>query len=198
MWSDQQEKEYTKKYLAQIIQIAGEIKETYDQNTDGKEDLGNIGIVLNNKMVEIYQIYARNNVSYAPSALKNVIFFYLTDLTLDAINKLQEYVDVFAVNIDKINAQEETLEILAQANEKLQEYREFSDKIFAFDINRDIVHAVEKDIEHSQEIGREGGYDRYLENPAELINNYNQELESLGMTTRVPMSLIENKDTFKH
>ena len=56
---------------------------------------------------------------------------------------------------------------------------------------------MEKDIERWQEIGREGGYDVYLENPTEVIEHYNQELESLGMTTRIPMSVVENKDDFR-
>ena len=148
-------------------------------------------------MIEIYQIYARNNVSYVQSGLKSVILSYLTDIVLDATNKLQEYTDIYNVDIDKINTKEEAPKIIAQARTKLQEYKKLTDKVFEFDINRDIVDAVEKDIERWQEIGREGGYDVYLENPTEVIEHYNQELESLGMTTRIPMSVVENKDDFR-
>ncbi|HIT22456.1 MAG TPA: hypothetical protein IAB56_05800 [Candidatus Scybalousia intestinigallinarum] len=193
MWDDQQEKEFR----SELIQKVSNTKEEINRNTNGEDDIENIGIIFNNKMIEIYQIYARNNVSYVQSGLKSVILSYLTDIVLDATNKLQEYTDIYNVDIDKINTKEEAPKIIAQARTKLQEYKKLTDKVFEFDINRDIVDAVEKDIERWQEIGREGGYDVYLENPTEVIEHYNQELESLGMTTRIPMSVVENKDDFR-
>lgn len=196
MWSDQQEKEKEKEFRTELIQKVDHTKEAINRNTNGGDNIENIGITFNNKMIEIYQIYARNNISYVQSTLKGVILPYLTDLVLDATNKLQEYIDIYNVDIDNISTKEEASRIIAQAKTKLQEYKKLTDKVFEFDINRDIVDAVEKDIERWREIGREGGYNVYSKNPTEVIEHYNQELESLGMTTRIPMSVVENKDEF--
>lgn len=112
MWSDQQEKEKEKEFRTELIQKVDHTKEAINRNTNGGDNIENIGIIFNNKMIEIYQIYARNNISYVQSTLKGVILPYLTDLVLDATNKLQEYIDIYNVDIDNISTKEEASRLL--------------------------------------------------------------------------------------
>ena len=192
MWTDQQELELERQQRSRLIQKVNDIKATIEQHTDRKATIGNIGITYNNRMVEFYQNCARCNISYIQSSLRRVISSYLMDVVINAINELQDYINCFDIKIDETNVQEEASKILSQANPKLQEYEKLSDEVFSFDINKDIVKAVEKDIEIHEQIEKDGGYNFYSDHPESIIEQYNRELEALGMTTRIPSSVIEN------
>ena len=192
MWTDQQELELERQQRSRLIQRVNDVKVTLEQHTDRKATIGNIGITYNNKMVEFYQNCARCNISYIQSSLRRVISSYLMDVVINALNELQDYINCFDIKIDETNAQEEASEILNQANPKLQEYEKLSDEVFNFDLNKDIIKAVEKDIEIHEQIEKEGGYNYYSDHPESVIEQYNQELEALGMTIRIPITVIEN------
>ena len=195
MWTDQQEIEREKEFRTDFVQKVYDIKKSIEKLTGGNYAISNIGIILNNKMVEIYQIYKKSHVSYAKSSLRIVLSFYFSEVVLEAERSLQEYADNLSANISKIsatNTKEELSEVLNQANPKLQEYEKLSDEVFNFDLNKDIIKAVEKDIEIHEQIEKEGGYNYYSDHPESVIEQYNQELEALGMTIRIPITVIEN------
>ena len=101
-WDDEKEKQLLFDKVQTIMDKIGNITLEIQKNTNGKVKLGNIGITFNNKIIEILQIYSKNNVTFYNSKLKNVIMFYLENIMLEALKELQSYLDLFNVKVKNL------------------------------------------------------------------------------------------------
>ena len=173
----------------------GDITLEIQKNTNGKVKLGNIGITFNNKIIEILQTYSENNVTFYNSKLKNVIIFYLEDIMLEALKELQSYLDLFNVKVKKIGTKKQAQSIIEQSKPILSKYTDLRQRLFDFSIDKDIIRAVLKHIEFNKENALNGGFDYYRDNPESIIQDYNKELQALGINTKIPQSILDYENS---
>ena len=144
-----------------------------------KDKIPNIGITLNNKMVDIIQILKNHNISINNSALYRLIKGYLFYLVAQAITYLEKYTKLM-LSVSSKTSSEEAKNIIAQAREILENYLKIDEQIYNFDIAKDIQEALNNAIEFYTQNGEIGGYDLYKDNPT-VIQSYNTELTAIGI-----------------
>lgn len=157
-----------------------------------KDKVPNIGITLNNKMVEIIQILRKYKIPINKSRLYRLITEYLFTLVSKAINYLEEYAKLM-LNISPKISSEEAKNIIIQAKEILDNYQRIDDKIFDFDIAKDIQEALENSIEFYTRNGEIGGYDLYKYDPT-TIPSYNAELATIGINKTLVNPNVDIKE----
>ena len=136
----------------------------------------NIGLYSGNKMRSMYKRFKNSNIDYTDSLVNEAIEHYIVhqndnalidlNLFLIKLNNLIEYSKSKKLLIDFINESEE-----------LKEYRELSQKVYEFDIESNVIDAIEYTLENATIIV---GYDING-----LIDEYNLELEKLGINKKV-------------
>lgn len=194
-WDDEKEKQLLFDKVQTIMDKIGNITLEIQKNTNGKVKLGNIGITFNNKIIEILQIYSKNNVTFYNSKLKNVIIFYLEDIMLEALKELQSYLDLFNVKVKKFGTKKQAQSIIEQSKPILSKYTDLRQKLFDFNIDKDIIQAVLKHIEFNKENALDGGFDYYINNPESIIKDYNMELQALGINAEIPQSILNYENS---
>ena len=194
-WDDEKEKKLLFDKVQTIMDKIGNITLEIQKNTKGKVKLGNIGITFNNKIIEILQIYSKNNITFYNSKLKNVIMFYLEDIMLEALKKLQSYLDLFNVKVKKFGTKNQAQSIIEQSKPILSKYTDLRQKLFDFSIDKDIIRAVLKHIEFNKESALDGGFDYYINNPESIIKDYNMELQALGINAEIPQSILNYENS---
>lgn len=190
-WNDEKEKKLLFDKVQTIMDKIGDITLEIQKNTNGQVKLGNIGITFNNKIIEILQTYSENNVTFYNSKLKNVIIFYLEDIMLEALKELQSYLDLFNVKVKKFGTKKQAQSIIEQSKPILSKYTDLRQKLFDFNIDKDIIRAVLKHIEFNKENALNEGFDYYTNNPESIIQDYNKELQTLGINTEIPPSILD-------
>lgn len=143
-----------------------------------KHQLYNIGITINNKLVEIIQLYRRKKLTIEGSPLFfNLIVPYFISIFEEAIRLFQEYINMTVeANTYYINYEKKDF-CLKRARASLDAYRRLDDKVFDFSLSQDIDEALNVVAKEHQAIGLKGGYDLYKD----ITNKQNQELKSLGI-----------------
>lgn len=194
-WNDEKEKKLLFDKVQTIMDKIGDIILEIQKNTNGKVKLGNIGITFNNKIIEILQTYSENNVTFYNSKLKNVIIFYLEDIMLEALKELQSYLDLFNVKVKKFGTKKQAQSIIEQSKPILLKYTDLRQKLFDFNIDKDIIRAVLKHIEFNKENALNGGFDYYTNNPESIIKDYNMELQALGINAEIPQSILNYENS---
>lgn len=194
-WDDEKEKQLLFDKVQTIMDKIGNITLEIQKNTNGKVKLGNIGITFNNKIIEILQIYSKNNVTFYNSKLKNVIMFYLEDIMLEALKELQNYLDLFNVKVKKFRTKNQAQSIIEQSKPILLKYTDLRQKLFDFSIDKNIIQAVLKHIEFNKENALDGGFDYYINNPESIIKDYNMELQALGINAEIPQSILNYENS---
>lgn len=194
-WNDEKEKKLLFDKVQTIMDKIGDITLEIQKNTNGKVKLGNIGITFNNKIIEILQTYSENNVTFYNSKLKNVIIFYLEDIMLEALKELQNYLDLFNVKVKKFGTKKQAQSIIEQSKPILSNYTDLRQRLFDFSIDKDIIRAVLKHIEFNKENALNGGFDCYINNPESIIQDYNKELQALGINTEIPQSILDHENS---
>lgn len=164
-------------------------------------EIGNIAIIYNNKMVEIIQLFKKNNVPLADSELRITIECYLKTLYDEAVDKLTELTKVLK-KIDEINKKiysnniyilqrinlmmsKKVLDgLTGEKNRLLREYKEREDKIFRFDIEKDLPRIFVEErffFDRMEEV-----VNRFNDGEERFINNCNIDLRNLGMKIQLP------------
>ena len=174
-----------------LIKKVGQIVNSIDLPTY-KDKVPNIGITLNNKMVEIIQILRKYKISINDSTLYRLINGYLFDLVSKSISYLEEYARLMLSISSKISS-EEAQNIITQAKEILDNYRRIDDKIFDFDIAKDIQEALDNSIEFYTKNDEIGGYNLYKDDPT-IIPSYNAELATIGVNKTLINPNVDFKD----
>lgn len=193
-WNDEKEKEVIFSKAGQLMDNIGEIILEIEKNTDGKVVFGNIGITFNNKLIEIFQLYSKNNITFYNSKLKFVILFYLEEIVLKAMKDLEDYLNMFDVKIRKFGLKKQAQNIIEASKEKVQDYKDLRSKLFDFDISKDIIEAVKQHIVFNEINGKSGGYDLYEDRGNEVILEYNEELRALGFDIQIPLSVFSERN----
>lgn len=189
------------KYLA-CIKVLYDVEEIIDRinsiirllknNSLDYISIPNIGITYNNKLIEIIHIYKRNGVDVSNSSLILVISRYLQEILEEALKCIDSYAKVIEKRTDNYDFNKQAISIVDEAEKFLKVYRELDQKIFDFSIERDIVLAVQSDIEFFKKVGNDGGYDLY-QNDSGVIDSYNSELSTLGFTNTIPQINISSE-----
>ena len=73
-----------------LIDSVGDMLQRIEEKTNHSVTLSNIGMLYNDKLVEIMQIYNRNNVAVYQSLLFTLIHKYLSDLVSLAIKNIEK------------------------------------------------------------------------------------------------------------
>ena len=189
-WNDEKEKKLLFDKVQTIMDKIGDIALEIQRSTNGQVNIGNIGITFNNKIIELLQIYSKNNVTFYNSKLKSVILFYLEDIMFEALNELQDYLKLFDVKVKRFGTSKQAQSIISQSKPMLSKYGELRQKLFDFNIDKDIIKAVLKHIEFNKENALHGGFDYYSNDPTSIIQDYNKELKSLGMSAEIPLEIL--------
>lgn len=140
-----------RKTINQIIEMVTNLKLK-------KIPIQNIGFILNNKINEIGRFYKEKNLSLFDSLTYEAIEYYLGSITNQAIIYLQEYLKTFEKSI-------------------LKEYKANCEKLFDFDIEKDLPLALFIRIEQEL-INVAIPYYTKMDNKTKT--NCNEEIECLG------------------
>lgn len=195
-WNDEKEQKVLFDKVQKIMDKIGKIKLELDKNTNGQVNIGNIGITFNNKIIELLQVYSKNNVTFYNSKLKNVILFYLEDIMFEALNELQNYINLFDVKVKKIGTSKQAQDLSSKSKPMLSKYAELRQKLFDFSIDKDIIKAILKYIEFNKENALSGGFDYYSNNPTNIILDYNKELKELGINVEIPLDIFNYEEKY--
>ena len=114
---------------------------------------------------------------------------------LEALKELQSYLDLFNVKVKKFGTKKQAQSIIEQSKPILSKYTDLRQKLFDFNIDKDIIRAVLKHIEFNKENALNGGFDYYRDNPESIIQDYNKELQALGINTKIPQSILDYENS---
>ena len=157
-------------------------------------NLPNIGIQYNNKIVELIHFFENNNMDFYDSELFYPISTYLITLINKGMSCLEFCINYIEEEKSKITYFPKRNKIFRVCNSRIKEYKEIDDKVFSFDIEKDIINAVKCNISLSYLINRLMKTENSYEENLELINNCNDELEKLGLDTKIDESIAYNMD----
>ncbi len=107
-----------------------------------RKSLYNVGILYNNKISEIlHYYYARDIDFFTDGIVAGLVHEYLEKLTVDAMKILDKYMEENVDAVDKYSR------IKRSDNPGLQYYKEYCDKVFEFDITKDIPMVLKETIQ---------------------------------------------------
>ena len=143
--------------------------------------LPNIATTYNNKLVDIVALYRRNNMSFYSSHLKWPIEGYLLSYVDEATSILNRFTTLVSEASNTFPFSKKRAQIFDELQNLLKNYLDLDTKLYDFDISKDIVMAIDADIEHNKELEKKGEYNPYSSSADEIIKSYNDELKSLGI-----------------
>ena len=117
---------------------------------------------------------------------------------LEALKELQSYLDLFNVKVKKFGTKKQAQSIIEQSKPILSKYTDLRQRLFDFSIDKDIIRAVLKHIEFNKENALNGGFDCYINNPESIIQDYNKELQALGINTEIPQSILDYENSLSN
>ena len=179
-----------------IDEAIGIIKSSISDKKFCNKKIDNIAITYNNKLVEIFQFYKKNNVSLDESCLKYLFLNYLVEIlgkAIECTDRYSLYVQKIFEYVSRINKKnvlfrkiyisknKEFLEqLIDEVSEVLNEYCAYDNQIFKFDLAKDALKLYEDQQELFEkiesEVSKDGQKDVFLQ-------NCNKELKDLGIKT---------------
>ena len=136
----------------------------------------NIGLYSGNKMRSMYKRFKNSNIDYTDSLVNEAIEHYIVHQNDNALIDL----NLFLIKLHNLIGYSKSKKLLIDfinESEELKEYRELSQKVYEFDIESNVIDAIEYTLENATIIV---GYDING-----LIDEYNLELEKLGINKKV-------------
>ena len=107
-----------------------------------RKSLYNVGILYNNKISEILHYYYERDIDFFTDGLvAGLVHEYLENLTVDAINILDKYMEENVDAIDKYSR------IKRSDNPRLKHYKELCDKVYEFDITKDLPMVLKEKLQ---------------------------------------------------
>ena len=138
--------------------------------------IGNIGLRSGNKIRSFYKRFKENNVNYTESIVNRAIETYLLDQCDSAFYSLARYAYRFKYGLigrDKIKA----MRNFTLNSKDIEDYQTACEKVFDFDLDRDIIDAINFMLDNTTILIGITMND--------YINECNNELESLGIKEKV-------------
>lgn len=136
----------------------------------------NIGLYSGNKMRSMYKRFKNSNIDYTDSLVNEAIEHYIVHQNDNALIDLNLFL-IKLHNLIEYSKSKKLLIDFINESEELKEYRELSQKVYEFDIESNVIDAIEYTLENATIIV---GYDING-----LIDEYNLELEKLGINKKV-------------
>ena len=107
-----------------------------------RKSLYNVGILYNNKISEIlHYYYARDIDFFTDGIVAGLVHEYLENLTVDAMKILDKYME------ENVDAVDRYSRIKRRDNPGLQHYKELCDKVYEFDITKDLPMVLKEKIQ---------------------------------------------------
>ena len=185
-WTSEQEKEYVFSQVKRLLESFEEKRNKLDTITNKSliSDKDNIGIALNNKMIEMYHFYGNRGLNFFDSSLYPVIYRYLYETFAKGIYYVDLVEGYLSYELPKINSAEDYDKVIEGSESMLTQYKILCNKIYDFKIANDIELAIISDVNTSEK-GKIFGHDIYTGHKKELFTKYNEELERLGLDNRI-------------
>lgn len=174
-----------------------DVKTKEDQSTfDSPNSLSSEDVSLNQKAID-YAIKKRMMESTNFNAEKSRVVSFETG---------RDYGNSHHKQMSIINQSKSMLSIINQSKPMLEKYKRLYRNVLFFDIERDILKALQEYIEFNKKNGKEGGYDYYHDHDSidEIVQKYNNELEALEIKKKIPLAAItalvteQSKDNETH
>lgn len=141
---------------------------TLSENFLFTERIPNVAVILNNKIIALYNLFKDIELDFFNYALKDLI---LTSL----IDQLGESVEIYEGIVERVELQrtsrlkqDELSDLLFDIEWGLNCYRDIDDEIFAFDVEEHLVIILEKLFKKRKMY------------PEDLIQRFNEEQKILG------------------
>lgn len=107
-----------------------------------RKSLYNVGILYNNKISEIlHYYYARDIDFFTDGIVAGLVHEYLENLTVDAMKILDKYME------ENVDAVDRYSRIKRRDNPRLKHYKELCDKVYEFDITKDLPMVLKEKIQ---------------------------------------------------
>ena len=184
----------SRRLINEMYNLIDKLEKVSHQNID----IPNVGITFNNKLVEIKQLYKRNNVKFNESELVLLINEYFIIKIRECIGIIMDYIkiinsiDQYAINLKKNkllfkkNYRKEILDLFNKSNELLVIYKQKDNEMFNFKIN-DIPKITEEYPNLLDIVLEKAGPNTDKDS---IIDNINLDIKNLGYNER-----INNKET---
>ena len=144
-------------------------------NDINRSGIHNAGITLNNKMSEILHYYYEKNVPFfTDSLISNAIYDYLYNNLVKAVSELNQYMMENVIAVDCVSM------LRSDNHSGLIYYKEYTDKIYEFDLKKDIPMAIESFLSFNMETSELFNY-AYLKSVKEIIDEVKEGLEELDL-----------------
>lgn len=169
-----------KELLARAEHISNAINNLFNNFSPAITDLPNVGITLNNKMVELMQEFDKAGVPLDDNFLTVALVNYL-------INKANQ-ASLILINYGEICRHNPNVRSLLGLEKKLQlltdKYKRIDEEIFGFTLEKDAVKAIQYDIKANKEKEAIGGLNKYFtpEIKTLLIEVYKHNLATMGVS----------------
>ena len=176
-------KKEREKYFNERLELVDKMSKLIQElSSNMKSDvkIQNIGITLNNKIVELIHIFSKKNKEIVRSKLFDIINNYfirtyseartVLDITSSVVNLA--HVDP-SRNIDKNK-------LSSLINEQLDLYKDLDDNIFNFSIENNIKDAFDSEQQYWKRIEADGGFSEDTMNKDKVVTGLNNELKELG------------------
>lgn len=178
------EEEFLKKIMdfnKSIFQASSQLIDSANNILNGNLNIPNLGITLNNKIVEIIHIYQKHNFKLSESFMINLIIRYLLEVVKEAMDDLNTYMQGVC-NALETNDKKKLIELLNKKNDIENNIKYRDDFIFSFDLDRDMYLVADEEKTYDGEINKNDAY-----------NRCNKELIELGFKT-IEEQISENKE----
>ena len=169
LWNDEKQIDYDMNQAYKINISIGRVLRLVDDIEERR--LPNIGIYFNNKLVETYRYLKEHNMPYFLSGVRSAVFDYLMTI----IERAAMAIDRYAHNVNNQSVISIFSEIKTDSD-SLEEYENMCNKLYDFNIERDIEQAIKLHLD--KYINRE----YYIGDVNEVIDKTNDELKQLGFS----------------
>lgn len=187
--AEEQEKDRLFNASHRLIDKTGELINNISKRIKYNRELPNVAITYNNKIVELIALYNEHNMSFYSAFLEAVILKHLTNLLAESCDSLNKIGDIIIKN-NNVELSDEQFEEAGQDIGKLiEKYEALNKEIFDFDLEKDIISSIDEDVEYWNEQEKNGEYNLYSTDGDQLITNYNNELQNLGINQRYTKSI---------
>ena len=187
--AEEEEKDRLFNNSHRLIVKTGELINNISKRINYNYELPNVAITYNNKIVELIALYNNHNMTFYSAFLEAVILRHLTNLLVESCNSLNEIGDIIVKNNNVELSDEQFKEAGQNIGKLIEKYEALNKEIFNFDLEKDIISSIDEDVEYWNEQGQNGEYDLYSNDGDQLITNYNNELQDLGINQRYTKSV---------
>ena len=175
----------------ELDRITDEFEEEFDQlksivfdikKLAPKSPIGNFGLYAGNKMRSFYRRFKEKDVDYANSKVNKAIGYYFTFLYDNAVFALKRFSD----GLKELTPYEdpEMIRRYIFTSPDIEDYMDICEEVFQFDLDKNAVDAIDYVLDETSIC--------FVPDINTLIDDYNEELEKLGVKEKLKHRDKEN------